>query len=141
LSLDDLYREVILDHYKNPKNRGELESPDLEFNGHNPLCGDTVTLHLQFDGEKITDVKFQGDGCSISQASISMMTQQIMGLKPDEIMRLAENFRAMMKSEENPDVDMGELEVLQGVKNFPARIKCALLGWDTLKQALGQIGR
>ena len=141
MSLDDLYREVILDHYKNPKNRGELESPDLEFNGHNPLCGDTVTLHLQFDGEKITDVKFQGEGCSISQASISMMTQQIMGMKPDEIMRLAENFRGMMKSEDNSDVDMGELEVLQGVKNFPARIKCALLGWDTLKQALGQIGR
>jgi len=139
LSLDNLYREVILDHYKNPKNRGELESPDLEFNGHNPLCGDTVTLHLQFDGKKITDVKFQGEGCSISQASISMMTQQIKGLKPDEVIDLAENFRSMMKGEEISDLDMGELEVLQGVKQFPARIKCALLGWDTLKQALGQI--
>ena len=139
MSLDDLYREVILDHYKNPKNRGELESPDLEFDGHNPLCGDTVTLHLQFDGEKITDVKFQGDGCSISQASISMMTQQIKGLNPDEIIKLAENFRSMMKGEDISDFNLGELEVLQGVKQFPARIKCALLGWDTLKQALGQI--
>jgi len=139
LSLDDLYRQVILDHYKNPKNRGELESPDLEFDGHNPLCGDTVTLHLQFDGEKITDVRFQGDGCSISQASISMMTQQIKGLNPVQIFELAENFRSMMKGEEISELDMGELEVLQGVKKFPARIKCALLGWDTLKQALGQI--
>jgi len=139
LSLDNLYREVIIDHYKNPKNRGELEAPDLEFNGHNPLCGDTVTLHLQYDGEKITDVKFQGEGCSISQASISMMTQQIKGLNHEDIMKLAENFRSMMKGEEVSDIDMGELEVLQGVKQFPARIKCALLGWDTLKQALAQI--
>ncbi len=139
MSLDNLYREVILDHYKNPKNRGLLDSPDIEFDGHNPLCGDTVTLHLQFDGEKITDVKFQGEGCSISQASISMMTQQIKGLKPDDIIDLAENFRSMMKGEDISELDMGELEVLQGVKLFPARIKCALLGWDTLKQALGQI--
>ena len=139
MSLDNLYREVILDHYKNTKNRGELQSPDLEFDGHNPLCGDTVTLHLQFDGEKITDVKFQGEGCSISQASISMMTQQIKGLSTEEIIKLAENFRSMMKGEEVIEMDMGELEVLQGVKQFPARIKCALLGWDTLKQAIGQI--
>ncbi len=139
MSLDDLYKEVIIDHYKNPRNRGVLDSPELEFNGHNPLCGDTVTLHIQTDGKKVTDIKFQGEGCSISQASISMMTAKIMGLTPDEVLALVENFRAMMKGEEDPEIDMGELEVLQGVKQFPARIKCALLGWDTLKQAIGQL--
>lgn len=139
MSLDDLYKEVIIDHYKNPRNRGVLESPDLEFNGHNPLCGDTVTLHIQTDGKQVTDIKFQGEGCSISQASISMMTDKIKGLTPDEVLKLVENFRAMMKGEEDPEIDMGELEVLQGVKQFPARIKCALLGWDTLKQAIGQL--
>ena len=139
MSLDDLYKEVIIDHYKNPRNRGVLDSPELEFNGHNPLCGDTVTLHIQTDGKKVTDIKFQGEGCSISQASISMMTNKIMGLTPDEVLALVENFRAMMKGEEDPEIDMGELEVLQGVKQFPARIKCALLGWDTLKQAIGQL--
>ncbi|MCH7495631.1 MAG: SUF system NifU family Fe-S cluster assembly protein [Candidatus Marinimicrobia bacterium] len=139
MSLDDLYKEVIIDHYKNPRNHGVLDSPDLEFNGHNPLCGDTVTLHIQTDGKQVTDIKFQGEGCSISQASISMMTDKIKGLTPDEVLKLVENFRAMMKGEEDPEIDMGELEVLQGVKQFPARIKCALLGWDTLKQAIGQL--
>jgi len=139
LSLDLLYREVILDHYKNPRNRGELESPTIKFDGHNPLCGDIVTLHLKTDGEKITDVKFQGDGCSISQASISMMTEKIKGLATSEVKELIENFRAMMKGEEDSEIDMGELEVLQGVKQFPARIKCALLGWDTLKQSLAKL--
>lgn len=139
MSLDNLYKEVIIDHYKNPRNRGVLDSPELEFNGHNPLCGDTVTLHIQTDGKQVTDIKFQGEGCSISQASISMMTDKIKGLTPDEVLKLVENFRAMMKGEEDPEIDMGELEVLQGVKQFPARIKCALLGWDTLKQAIGQL--
>ena len=139
MSLDNLYKEVIIDHYKNPHNRGVLDSPELEFNGHNPLCGDTVTLHIQTDGKQVTDIKFQGEGCSISQASISMMTDKIKGLTPDEVLELVENFRAMMKGEEDPEIDMGELEVLQGVKQFPARIKCALLGWDTLKQAIGQL--
>ena len=139
MSLDLLYREVILDHYKNPRNRGELESPTLEYDGHNPLCGDTVTLHINTDGEKITEVKFQGEGCSISQASISMMTDRIKGLSTSEVKNLIENFRAMMKGEEDSGIEMGELEVLQGVKQFPARIKCALLGWDTLKQSLAQL--
>ena len=139
MSLDNLYREVILDHYKNPRNRGELDSPTLEYDGHNPLCGDTVTLHINTDGEKITDVKFQGDGCSISQASISMMTNQIVGLSTEEVIELIASFRSMMRGEETGEIDMGELEVLQGVKQFPARIKCALLGWDTLKSALSKL--
>ena len=139
MSLDLLYREVILDHYTNQRHRGELESPTIKFDGHNPLCGDIVTLHLKTDGEKITDVKFQGDGCSISQASISMMTEKIKGLATSEVKELIENFRAMMKGEEDSEIDMGELEVLQGVKQFPARIKCALLGWDTLKQSLAKL--
>jgi nitrogen fixation protein NifU and related proteins len=145
--LDDLYREIILDHYRTPRNRGELESPPaVESRGHNPLCGDEITLYLLVDGEGddavVTDVKIGGQGCSISQSSASMMTQAVIGKPVSEARALTRRFRSMMGLDdvdtqpEDADIDLGDLEALQGVVKFPVRIKCAVLGWNTLADAL-----
>ena len=147
--LDDLYREIILDHYRTPRNRGELESPPaIESRGHNPLCGDEITLFLLVDGEGddavVSDVKIGGQGCSISQSSASMMTQVIIGKPVSEARALIRRFRSMMgidgvELEPGDDaLDLGDLEALQGVVKFPVRIKCAVLGWTTLADALDQ---
>jgi nitrogen fixation NifU-like protein len=145
--LDDLYREIILDHYRTPRNRGELESPPaVESRGHNPLCGDEITLYLLVDGEGddavVTDVKIGGQGCSISQSSASMMTQAVIGKPVSETRAMIRRFRSMMGLEDveaqpsDADIDLGDLEALQGVVKFPVRIKCAVLGWNTLADAL-----
>jgi nitrogen fixation protein NifU and related proteins len=145
--LEDLYREIILDHYRTPRNRGELESPPaVESRGHNPLCGDEITLYLLVDGEGddavVTDVKIGGQGCSISQSSASMMTQAVIGKQVSEARALIRRFRSMMGIEDvesqpgDGDIDLGDLEALQGVVKFPVRIKCAVLGWNTLADAL-----
>ncbi len=145
--LEDLYREIILDHYRTPRNRGELESPPaVESRGHNPLCGDEITLYLLVDGEGndavVTDVKIGGQGCSISQSSASMMTQAVIGKSVGETRAMIRRFRSMMgldDAEAQPgddDIDLGDLEALQGVVKFPVRIKCAVLGWNTLAEAL-----
>jgi len=147
--LDDLYREIILDHYRTPRNRGELESPPaIESRGHNPLCGDEITLFLLVDGEGddavVSDVKISGQGCSISQSSASMMTQAIIGRPVGEARALIRRFRAMMGLDDvalepgDDALDLGDLEALQGVVKFPVRIKCAVLGWSTLADALDQ---
>jgi len=145
--LDDLYREIILDHYRTPRNRGELESPPaIESRGHNPLCGDEITLYLLVDGEGddavVSDVKIGGQGCSISQSSASMMTQAVIGKPVSGARALLRRFKSMMGIEgidEQPgdaDVALGDLEALQGVVKFPVRIKCAVLSWNTLADAL-----
>ncbi len=145
--LEDLYREIILDHYRTPRNRGELESPPaIESHGHNPLCGDEITLYLLVDGDGddavVSDVKISGQGCSISQSSASMMTQAIIGKSVAEARALIRRFRSMMGiegTEPQPgddDIDLGDLEALQGVVKFPVRIKCAVLAWSTLADAL-----
>ena len=145
--LEDLYREIILDHYRTPRNRGELESPPaIESRGHNPLCGDEITLYLLVDGEgdaaMVSDVKIGGQGCSISQSSASMMTQAIIGKSVGEARAMIRRFRSMMGIEGieshpgDADIDLGDLEALQGVVKFPVRIKCAVLGWNTLADAL-----
>lgn len=145
--LDDLYREIILDHYRTPRNRGELESPPaIESRGHNPLCGDEITLYLLVEGEGddavVSDVKIGGQGCSISQSSASMMTQAVIGKPVSEARALLRRFKSMMGIEgieEQPgdaDVSLGDLEALQGVVKFPVRIKCAVLSWNTLADAL-----
>ncbi len=145
--LDDLYREIILDHYRSPRNRGELDSPPaIESRGHNPLCGDEITLYLLVDGEgdaaTVADVKIGGQGCSISQSSASMMTQEIIGKPVAEARALIRRFRSMMGIDDvdlqpgDDDLDLGDLEALQGVVKFPVRIKCAVLGWNTLADAL-----
>jgi nitrogen fixation NifU-like protein len=144
VSLDDLYREVILDHYRNPRRRGALEHPDAHADGQNPLCGDEISLDLALDGDRITDVRLQGRGCSISQASASMMAEAIAGKTIAEVEALIHRFKAMMEIEPgDPGIDasrpgaaLGDLEALQGVRRFPVRIKCADLPWATLAEAL-----
>jgi nitrogen fixation NifU-like protein len=144
--LEDLYREIILDHHRNPRNRGELPPPAPHAVGHNPLCGDEIDVYLQVDGDVITDVKVGGQGCSISQSSASMMSQAIKGKPVTEVRALVRRFKGMMSIpdedgnpiEPDPDVKLGDLEALQGVVKFPVRIKCATLSWNTLLDALAQ---
>ena len=144
--LEDLYREIILDHYRTPRNRGELECPPAHrAEGHNPLCGDEITVYALVDNGVLADVKVSGQGCSISQSSASMMSQAIKGKSLDEVRALVHRFKVMMSIEEDsgdepgPDVKMGDLEALQGVVKFPVRIKCATLAWNTLTDALADV--
>jgi len=142
--LEDLYREIILDHYKNPRNRGELDPPAVRAEGHNPLCGDEIQVYLQVENGVVSDVKISGQGCSISQSSASMMSAAIKGKSLDEVRALVSRFRHMMSIDEENDaladesVPLGDLEALQGVVKFPVRIKCAVLAWNVLIQALDQ---
>jgi nitrogen fixation protein NifU and related proteins len=138
LSLDDLYKEVILDHYQNPRNRGQLENPDVATRGHNPLCGDEVILGVTFAGDQIGDIAFSGRGCSISQASASMMTEGVKGHPVDEARALSAGFREMMTGSGATDGLGGneDMEALQGVKRFPVRVKCALLPWTALEEVI-----
>ena len=144
--LEDLYREIILDHYRSPRNRGELPAPPAAVaQGHNPLCGDEITVYLLVDDGRVGDVKVGGQGCSISQSSASMMSQAIKGRSVDEVRALVRRFKGMMSIEDSADDDgdgdeplaeLGDLEALQGVVKFPVRIKCATLAWNTLVDAL-----
>lgn len=136
--LASLYQELILEHYKRPRNKGELEQPDREVHMNNPTCGDEVRLQLRFEGDRIADVKFVGEGCSISQASISMMTQLLRGRTFEEALALAERFTEMMHGDADAarDKAMGDLRALAGVAKYPVRVKCALLGWNALEKAL-----
>ena len=148
--LEDLYREIILDHYRTPRNRGELPVPPARHaEGHNPLCGDEITVYLELEGEGddaiVKDVKVGGQGCSISQSSASMMTAAIMGKPVPEVRAIVRKFKSMMSIETedgdaedvaDDEVKLGDLEALQGVVKFPVRIKCATLSWNTLIEAL-----
>jgi nitrogen fixation NifU-like protein len=155
--LEDLYREIILDHYRSPRNRGELAAPPAtKVEGYNPLCGDEIVLFLQVDGDIVSDVKIGGQGCSISQSSASMMSSAIKGKSVAEVRALVRAFKAMMSIHESrldgsdgptdeelaadAGVKLGDLEALQGVVKFPVRIKCATLSWNTLTQALDEAG-
>jgi nitrogen fixation NifU-like protein len=140
-ALDELYRELILEHYKSPRNRGRLDQPDVATRGHNPLCGDDVEVSLQIADGTVQDVRFQGKGCSISQASASMMTEAVKGKSTDEAHKLVDGFKAMMKGEAEPDEALGDVEALQGVKRYPVRIKCAMLAWTTLEEGLDLYAR
>jgi nitrogen fixation NifU-like protein len=163
--LEDLYREIILDHYRNPRNRGELPTPPAHAEtGFNPLCGDEITLYVQFDGDRLEDIKLTGQGCSISQSSASMMSTAVKGKSLAEARATIRKFKAMMSIHEHrldggddtdddggddavagsgngeePEVSLGDLEALQGVVKFPVRIKCATLSWITLAQALDHL--
>ena len=146
MSINELYREVILDHYRAPRHHDHLDNPDAEAAGNNPLCGDEVTVELKFDGDTVADIAAVSAGCSISQASASMMTQALIGRDRKEVDELIHAFKAMMSIEEaadSPSIDperpgavLGDLEALQGVRKFPVRVKCADLPWATLEQAL-----
>ena len=153
--LEDLYREIILDHYRNPRNRGELATPPAHrAEGFNPLCGDEIVLFVEIDGDRvIRDLKVGGQGCSISQSSASMMSAAVKGKTVDEARAMTRAFKALMSIHESrldgeddgsgtdtpvpdPEVKLGDLEALQGVVKFPVRIKCATLSWNTLGQGL-----
>ena len=151
--LEDLYREIILDHYRNPRNRGELPVPPAHrVEGFNPLCGDEVVIYLEVDGDKVSDVRIEGQGCSISQSSASMMSAAVKGKTIDEVQALTRAFKGMMSIHEqaldgdgtdptepvDAEVKLGDLEALRGVVKFPVRIKCATLSWNTLQQALDE---
>lgn len=139
--LDELYRELILEHYKSPRNRGRLDEPDVATRGKNPLCGDEIEISLDVDGDTIQDIRFGGRGCSISQASASMLTEAVKGKTIAEARTVAGRFKAMMRGDEvNPD-DLGDIEALQGVRKVPVRIKCALLAWTTLEEGLDMYQR
>ena len=134
--LDTLYRQVIMDHYKNPRNRGEIDDDDtLKVNMNNPTCGDRIQLQMNVQESKVADAKFIGEGCSISLSSASMMTQAVKGLDVDDALRLSEIFSKMMLGKEVDDsgFDLGDIEALQGVAKFPARIKCATLAWKAME--------
>lgn len=136
IKLDSLYREVILDHYRSPRNRGTLEQPDAQAEGYNPLCGDQIILYLDLDGDRIASARFTASGCSISQAAASMMAGLIEGKTLAEVQSLSDDFKAVMHGHPADEEKMGDLVALEGVRHFPVRIKCALLPFETLKQAL-----
>ena len=142
LSLDELYKEVILDHYRSPRNKGRLDPHDVVLERNNPLCGDEIEVFLKFDGDSVEGIAFDGKGCSISQASASMMTEKIKGLDAKEAAALAESIKAMMSGDEDGDADrLGDLVSLKGVVKYPVRIKCALLGWNTFLEGLQEAGK
>ncbi len=158
MSLDDLYQSIILDHNRRPRNQGPLEGADREVHGHNPLCGDQVTIRLKMDGTTITDVRFEGSGCAISRASASMMTSAVKGRTTAQALTLFDNFHELVTgappagtkldgnagtpgmsnaSGESTDVKMPrELAAFAGVARFPLRVKCASMAWHALREAL-----
>ncbi|MDR6999562.1 Fe-S cluster assembly sulfur transfer protein SufU [Neobacillus niacini] len=138
LDLDALYRRVIMDHYKKPRNRGILEDGSHTINMNNPTCGDRIQLTFKVVNGIVEDARFEGEGCSISMSSASMMTQAIKGKKVEEALKLSKIFSDMMQGKEvdDDDVDLGDIEALQGVSKFPARIKCATLAWKAMEKGL-----
>ncbi len=137
--LEDLYKEVILDHYKNPRNKRDLPGAELTCRKNNPLCGDEITIHAHLDDGRVAEVTFEGQGCSISQASASMLTETVTGKSIDEAGFLTEEFRSMMQGGSDPDEEeFGDLIALKGVVKYPVRIKCAVLAWDVFQEALSE---
>ncbi len=142
LSLEELYKEVILDHYRSPRNKGRLDPHDVALERNNPLCGDELELFVKFEGDALEGITFDGKGCSISQASASMMTEKVKGLTQKQATAVAESIKRMMTGDEDGDPDeLGDLVALKGVVKYPVRIKCALLGWNTLLEALEEGSR
>ncbi|KPB04694.1 Fe-S cluster assembly sulfur transfer protein SufU [Bacillus sp. CHD6a] len=137
-NLDTLYRQVIMDHYKNPRNKGAIESDSITVDMNNPTCGDRIHLTLQVEDGKVADAKFDGEGCSISMASASMMTQAVKGLEVEKALELSQIFYDLMLGKEYDDetIDLGDIEALQGVAKFPARIKCATLAWKAMEKGV-----
>jgi nitrogen fixation NifU-like protein len=141
VALDDIYKEVILDHYKSPRNKRELPGAELRCTRNNPLCGDEITVFVHEQDGRIAGVSFTGAGCSISQSSASMMTEAVEDRDVDEALKLASDFRGMMAGEVEPDEQtFGDLIALKGVVKYPIRIKCAVLAWDVLQEALAGEG-
>lgn len=141
MALDDMYKEVILDHYKSPRNKRELAGATFSCSANNPLCGDEITVFANVADGQLTEVAFQGAGCSISQSSASMMTEAVTGKSVEDAKQMTSDFRGMMAGEIDPSEDtFGELVALKGVVKYPIRIKCAVLSWDVLQDALDGAG-
>ncbi|OCA87621.1 SUF system NifU family Fe-S cluster assembly protein [Bacillus sp. FJAT-27225] len=137
-NLDQLYRRVIMDHYKNPRNKGVIEDGSLTINMNNPTCGDRIQLTMNVEDGIVTDARFEGEGCSISMSSASMMTQAIKGNSIENALNLSKIFSDMMQGKDYDDsIDLGDIEALSGVSKFPARIKCATLAWKAMEKGLG----
>lgn len=139
MNFEDLYQDIILDHSRRPRNFGELPDADRHINGNNPMCGDDVTVHLKLDGDKVSAVKFTGNGCSICMASASLMTLKTKNKTAAEAKALADDFTTKLTGPADVDLpeEMGDLRVLGGVRKFPQRVKCATLPWHALQEALG----
>jgi nitrogen fixation protein NifU and related proteins len=137
MELNDLYRDVILDHNRRPRNFGNLDSPDASVEGFNPLCGDHLTLRLKLDDDTISDIRFEGQGCAISTASASLMTEAVKGKRREEALALFERVHQLLTDDAAPEPsELGKLAALSGVREYPARVKCASLCWHTLASAL-----
>jgi len=137
-NLDTLYRQVIMDHYKNPRNKGALADDAITLEMNNPTCGDRIQLHFIIEDDQVVDAKFEGEGCSISLASASMMTQAIKGKQVSEALEMAQYFSQMMlgQAPESDALELGDIQALEGVQKFPARIKCATLAWKAMEKAI-----
>ena len=138
-AMQDLYQEIILDHYRSPRNRGPGAPGAHEAHHSNPLCGDELTVRVALEGDAVGEVTWEGQGCSISQASASMMSEAVRGLSPAAAQELVEKLRRMMHGEP-PDEDLGDAMALEGVARYPVRVKCALLAWMALRDALARAG-
>lgn len=134
--IDDLYQETILDHSKRPRNHHSLTDANRKAEGYNPLCGDKLKLYLKMDGDVVKDASFEGAGCAISTASASLMTESLKGKTREEAMRLMDKFHDLLTTDTPASRDLGKLVVFCGVRDYPARVKCATLAWHTLKSAL-----
>jgi nitrogen fixation NifU-like protein len=137
MDLKELYRDVILDHNKRPRNFGRIERSDAHADGHNPLCGDRLSVFVRLNGDRVEDIRFEGKGCAISTASASLMTEAVKGKDKAAIGELFEKVHSLLTQQDNvPDAQLGKLAALSGVREFPARVKCASLCWHTLNAAL-----
>ena len=137
--LDELYREVILDHFKSSSHRGELPGAQVKVAGNNPLCGDEMTFYLKLADGKVAQARFKGKGCAISQAAASMLSQQLEGKMLEEIGQIIEAMKGLMQGQDpDPSIDLGDLESLAGVRKFPVRVKCAALSWNVVEQGLNE---
>jgi nitrogen fixation NifU-like protein len=137
MGLEDLYQEIILDHYRKPRHPGRLDDGHVQVRHYNPVCGDELTVGLRLDGERVADVAVQGSGCSISQAAASVMSEQVLGRPVADALEAAESFRRLMHGEEEPDEELlGDGVAFAGVAKYPVRVKCALLGWMAFKDAV-----
>ena len=137
MDLKDLYRDVILDHNKRPRNFGRLDPADAHADGHNPLCGDRLSVFVKMDGDRIEDLRFEGKGCAISTASASLMTEAVKGKDRAAVSQLFEKIHTLLTQQDvEPTPDLGKLAALSGVREFPSRVKCASLCWHTLNAAL-----
>ncbi len=141
VELGSLYRDTVLDHFRSPRGRKPLDRVDISRLGLNPVCGDRLAMSIKIDADKISDIGIETKGCAISVASASMLAELVPGMTKDQARHLAESFRAMMHGQPIPkELEIGDLDALEGVKNFPVRVKCALLGWMTLLDALSGAG-